>query len=149
MTDIEAKMRPEIKERWLAALRSDQYEQGTGRLGMRGTDGQEKFCCLGVLCELARQDGAIKRDELASGNPNVAAYTYSGYSSDLPTAVIRWAWGGLGRKAGTIAQLRDPMIMLQRDGDGERFGAPTRLSGLNDCHRYNFHQIADIIEAQL
>lgn len=40
-------MNQEIKQRWLAALRSGEYQQAHGRL--RNGD---SFCCLGVLCDL-------------------------------------------------------------------------------------------------
>lgn len=40
------KMNPEIKAKWVAALRSGDYEQGRGYLHRGG------FCCLGVACDL-------------------------------------------------------------------------------------------------
>ena len=45
------KMDPELKQRWLTALRSGEYEQGHEYLA-RLDRGEEKpaFCCLGVLC---------------------------------------------------------------------------------------------------
>lgn len=39
-----------LKEKWLKALRSGKYKQGT-RLLRYGDDG-DKFCCLGVLCDI-------------------------------------------------------------------------------------------------
>lgn len=44
-------MNPEIRARWVAALRSGKYEQGTGRL----YDGQ-KMCCLGMLCDVLKDE---------------------------------------------------------------------------------------------
>jgi hypothetical protein len=41
-------MTPELKAKWLAALRSDKYQQGEGALSQDGN-----FCCLGVLCDIA------------------------------------------------------------------------------------------------
>lgn len=41
-------MKKEIKEKWITALRSGEYQQGTGRL--KGLDG--KYCCLGVLANI-------------------------------------------------------------------------------------------------
>jgi hypothetical protein len=41
------KMDPKIKEKWIEALRSGKYEQGEGTLNK-----DNKFCCLGVLCEV-------------------------------------------------------------------------------------------------
>lgn len=40
-------MDAELKNKWLDALRSGRYAQGQGKL--RAAD---KFCCLGVLCDL-------------------------------------------------------------------------------------------------
>lgn len=47
-------MKPEIKERWLKALRSSKYQQGRGRLrtGSAFPHGKDAFCCLGVLCDI-------------------------------------------------------------------------------------------------
>lgn len=42
---------PELKAKWIAALRSGEYEQGIGRLYFEGA-----YCCLGVLGELAGLD---------------------------------------------------------------------------------------------
>ena len=44
-------MTPEFKAQWIAALRSGKYEQGKGRL----REG-DKFCCLGVACDLTDPD---------------------------------------------------------------------------------------------
>jgi hypothetical protein len=40
-------MNKAIKKRWLKALRSDAYRQGTDALRFGNT-----YCCLGVLCDL-------------------------------------------------------------------------------------------------
>lgn len=43
------------RERWAAALRSGNYEQATGQL--RRTSGERRgYCCLGVACDLYRED---------------------------------------------------------------------------------------------
>lgn len=46
------KMDPVVKAKWLEALRSRKYKQGTGTL-KRLVNGSEQYCCLGVLCEVA------------------------------------------------------------------------------------------------
>lgn len=51
------KMPQEIKTKWLAALRSGEYNQGTGSLREPGT---QYYCCLGVLqmvCDGKVEDG--------------------------------------------------------------------------------------------
>ena len=43
------KLNPEIKKKWLTALKSGNYKQGTGKLRRR----DNSFCCLGVLCDIS------------------------------------------------------------------------------------------------
>lgn len=45
-------MNADIKNRWVKALRSGQYEQTQGTL--RNYQG---FCCLGVLCDIMEPEG--------------------------------------------------------------------------------------------
>ena len=45
------RMNKEIKDRWLIALRSGDYIQGTGSLKI-----DDSFCCLGVLCDILQKD---------------------------------------------------------------------------------------------
>ena len=53
-------MNQEIKKQWIAALLSGDYEQGKAYLHTQNTLGKEdKFCCLGVLCDLAVKAGVI------------------------------------------------------------------------------------------
>lgn len=42
-------MNPTMKQQWITALRSGEYEQGTGFLRTINN----KYCCLGVLCDVA------------------------------------------------------------------------------------------------
>lgn len=42
----------ENAKKWVAALRSGEFEQGRFRLQIAG----EKYCCLGVACELYRRE---------------------------------------------------------------------------------------------
>ena len=42
-------MKPEIKAKWVEALRSGDFKQGKGYLNNRDDN---SFCCLGVLCEI-------------------------------------------------------------------------------------------------
>lgn len=45
-------MEPELKEKWIAALRSGEYKQGKDCLR---TDSNE-YCCLGVLADVINPD---------------------------------------------------------------------------------------------
>jgi hypothetical protein len=67
-------MNAEIKVRWVEALRSGAYEQGSLYL-KRGNE----FCCLGVLCEVAGTAGSW-RDRGDASDP--AAFVFGGESRD-------------------------------------------------------------------
>jgi hypothetical protein len=54
-------MKPELKAKWVAALRSGEYPQGKDFLQSNG-----KFCCLGVLCEVAGIHGQQLSDNGAA-----------------------------------------------------------------------------------
>lgn len=41
-------MNPDLKQKWIDALRSGKYEQGQGSL----RSSNNRFCCLGVLCDI-------------------------------------------------------------------------------------------------
>lgn len=43
-------MKKRIANKWIKALRSREYEQGFGKL-----KNGNKYCCLGVLCEIAKK----------------------------------------------------------------------------------------------
>lgn len=85
-----------------------------------------EYCCLGVLCELAVEQGIISPPEIM---PDRQA-SYVGSRADLPLEVAKWAQ----------LSLRNPKIKLGR--------ADASLAGVNDAHM-PFFQIANLIEAQL
>jgi len=67
---------PQARKLLAAALRSGEYLQGQGKL----TDG-EKFCCLGVACDLYRtHEGGPEWDEIS----------YMSNTCALPAAVQKW-----------------------------------------------------------
>lgn len=64
-------MREDIKQRWVAALRSGKYCQTRGYL--RSPFG-EKYCCLGVLTDIAEKDGIQVEWDFAVTPGNVAEW---------------------------------------------------------------------------
>jgi len=112
-----------VKSLWLEALRSGKYEQGVHTLNSHG-----KFCCLGVLCEIAIDSGVVDKQETDS------YVIYDGYAINLPSAsVIVWA--------DLPGKVPDPEVTVD--------GNLINLTTINDSGDYNFNQIADIIEEQL
>jgi hypothetical protein len=72
-----------IQQEWVNALRSGKYKQGKGNL-RRGN----KFCCLGVLCDLAAKSipSTVAIDFAFAG-----AFRYDGNKCSLPDSVQNWA----------------------------------------------------------
>jgi hypothetical protein len=92
-------LRADIKERWVEALRSGRYVQGKGKLN-KG----DKFCCLGVLCDLAERDGVVT-SHIAKGGERVYSGPEGSGSAILPQAVATWA--GLDRLIPAVDGLGD------------------------------------------
>jgi hypothetical protein len=84
-------MHQDVKAKWVAALRSGKYEQGQYALNTDGENG--KFCCLGVLCELAVEEGVVTRTQpwIDGEVINRKDYEYDHESGALPRAVREWA----------------------------------------------------------
>lgn len=70
-------LKQDIKQKWVAALRSGEYVQGRAKL----RSGDDQFCCLGVLCDVLVQDGELPEPVYASGC-NDFEYNYS--ATNLP-----------------------------------------------------------------
>ncbi len=128
-----------VKGLWLKALRSGKYDQGTGRLKSTEIDfgGQENdyFCCLGVLCEIHRQEVAGEWGDVNGfGLGYIADRNYAHIKDaaiyELPFTVQKWAALDSG----------DPFV----DTEDGRF----ELSALNDAFK-PFNKIADAIENSL
>lgn len=51
-------MNIELRDKWIAALNSDDYAQGQSALRkVDATTHEKEYCCLGVLCDLIDPDG--------------------------------------------------------------------------------------------
>ena len=146
MTVLRAPVRmdPVAKRYWLDGLRSERYPQGTSALH-RG----DRYCCLGVLCEVARDHGLnIAADREIIGDE--ARTYYDSASQYLPASVVEW-----GRLDG-----EDPAIEIDEEivdwwvEEGIYSDMPfalhqtTTLSDLND-NGVPFALIAGLIERQL
>lgn len=121
-------MDKEIKKEWIEALGSGGYEQGRNQLAERTLNGDMKYCCLGVLCEIAVKHGIIKKEVLFGSMVIYGPDDDFGTVGALPNQVVAWA-----RTPDANPYIEDMQISL---------------TGLNDSGR-SFEQIADIIERAL
>lgn len=112
----------ENRKKWIAALRSGEYEQGVEYLCSDG-----KYCCLGVLCSVYERETGEKLPK-AGSYYDVSEETLS----ELPQVQ---EWVGLRHYQGSFA-----------------LSAPTPthlLTALNDDFaEYDFNKIADLIESE-
>ena len=115
------KLDPAFKAKWVAALRSGDYDQGRGALSVAG-----KFCCLGVACAITNIP------LLVSGGRHSLLLPPEIHFSEI----VKW-WQTLPQDRYCI---RSPVVVVG--------GVWKALSELNDCGK-TFAEIADLIEAQL
>ena len=115
-------MKPEIKKLWIGRLRSGEIPQGFGVLAR-----DSHRCCLGVLCDIAVEQGILTRVEEDNG-----LFSYDDNTQILPQSVVDWS--GLDEY--------NPAITLPGVSEDEE-----TLAYAND-NGHTFEQIADIIEAK-
>lgn len=119
-------MDPELKTKWLKALRGGGYRQGVGALRRRSEDdGKLNYCCLGVLATVA---GEPWYDEYCDG---------SSYGIPIANDYV-------------MATLLPNKVL---DKVGMTKTAQRRLASMNDgdddYKKHSFRQIADWIEENL
>lgn len=95
------KMNQEVKKMWVEALRSGEYQQGKHHLNDNG-----KFCCLGVLCDLAVKDGVNLKVNPEPQNSYVI--TYDEHRCWLPHKVAGWAQFPYD-KSGGLVEMNDKL----------------------------------------
>lgn len=110
----------ENRKKWVAALRSGEFDQAIGKL--ESEDG--RFCCLGVACRLANLPREIHASYVIYGDPGDHEHNY------LPTGGAEWL--GL--------ETSNPSVLIKELNW-------QYLANLND-EGYSFAEIADLIEAQ-
>lgn len=121
-------MREKIKERWINALTSGEYQQASGCLKITSdkspiSNGTMSFCCLGVLCDLYSQEVGVEWDKKPDG-----PWQFFGHKDYLPDDVMTWA----------ELEEEDPYIESE----------DATLSELND-NVYSFDEIAELIKDEL
>ena len=109
----------ERRDRWAEALRSGEFEQNTGALRVN-----DKYCCLGVACELYRR-------ETGEGRWTTEDYFWidgEARNDLLPARVAKY-------------------FGVDRSSSFHEDGHEDQLSGLND-DGLPFDAIADVIERE-
>lgn len=126
---------------WVEALRSGEFEQGVGKL----KDGDGKYCCLGVACEVAIRNGLyLTVEDFPNSSGGAACTKFDGQADELP--LNAFLWFGLPDASPSIRPIHD---FAQHETNGGPCGACAEsLAEANDAG-IPFTVIADLIEAQL
>lgn len=77
-------MNIDLKKKWVNALRSGKYKKGTGYLHKVDKSNHHKYCCLGVLCEVA---GIPKGNKSQMSGSSVIGYKYTTDGRNLTEAL--------------------------------------------------------------
>lgn len=121
-------MNQDVKARWLHKLETEDIPQLTGYLG----NAQGARCCLGVLCDIAVEDGIIDAPRVTHLRPGSETYIYGlDQLATLPHEVMEWA--GLDSTNGGYS-----------NNDPAKYGYDRALSDDNDSGM-PFSEIAKII----
>jgi hypothetical protein len=128
-------MKPEIKQIWIDALLSGEYEQGRGLL-CHISDGNTYWCCLGVLTDLAVKSGVEidKSLDSDSKNSNQEVFYFNGQHEKLPQAVMDWAG------------ISTPLADFSFEDEEEGSVISLNLAEQND-NGYSFRDLVDEIES--
>lgn len=121
------KMYQNIKTDWVALLRHGGLKQSKGKL-YRTKVGS--FCCLGVLCEMAKAEGIVKEENgrYYEAGTEISLSWQNSSANYLPECVVRWA--GLPHHNPTPHGCDDTLAKMNDEGS-------------------TFKQTADIIEKGL
>jgi len=115
------------KRKWLEALRNGKYKQGKEALRIK-----DKYCCLGVLCEIAKNSKYVNWYIGPDGNYIVSHPDTREEDAIKPKEYlgkdVRTMFGITSRQEGTLANFND---------------------GFRTQRRRSFNKIADWIETNL
>jgi hypothetical protein len=121
-----------IIEKWIAALRSGNYVQGTGALNCN-----DNFCCLGVLCEVAK---------LPKERGATFLYSYRGYENDVDGGMIGSVPYDLARHLGMAMDGKFLNLITMDEQFWYSLTQCNDGSPLSGESNLNFSQIAELIE---
>lgn len=139
-------MNPEIKEKWLTALRSGKYSRGENYL-KQVVNETAKHCCLGVLCEIYMQETSKGQWSGKEGRgqvfiANISDDSYDSSFTVLPFKVREWA-GISDGNASFEADETDKKRLKEMSA----IGAANALSGVNDKSKAaDFSEVIPFIE---
>jgi len=136
----------ELIKEWVKALRSGEYTQGKRAL----RDTENKFCCLGVLCDITKEklnlEWGLWADEIADELVEGEVYHIGKEKCGgvLPFEVSQYLGAELDHR---VVIKTDNSKIPEEVNNSLRFNY-TYLTDLNDDYGLTFNEIADILEEE-
>jgi hypothetical protein len=130
-------MNTEVKQKWIDALRSGKYEQGSEKL--RSVTG---YCCLGVLCDLYSKEQGAEWEFRGITETNLQPKDYwyfEGESEFLPDSVREWAGFNVNNPS--------VRVDVTDNDDEDDWFYNDEIANLNDSG-YTFNELSKLIEQQ-
>jgi len=127
-------MNKELVRQWVEALRSGKYKQG--RLSLR--DINDKFCCLGVLCDIAK--GNLNLDWRLGTSEDIC-YEIEDTTTVVPESILEFLGVNIHKAFINAGDLRYDLGIPSNE-------SKMSLIDLNDYYKVSFNEIADIIEEE-
>ena len=130
-------MNTEVKQKWIDALRSGKYEQGSEKL--RSVQG---YCCLGVLCDLYSKEQGAEWEFRGITETNLQSQDYwyfEDQSEFLPESVRDWAGLPVGNPS--------VRVDVTDNDDEDDWFYNEEIANLNDSG-YTFNELSKLIEQQ-
>ncbi len=129
-----------ILNRWVPALRSDEYQQGHGMLKSI-VDGNVTHCCLGVVCEELVKDGVLPAWVTRQSGHGGGSQMIQGSYMYLPPEAITFLGLGSGDPDVEFSELFGDTI-----GEGGDAVDTLSLTEANDDQGISFAGIANALE---
>jgi hypothetical protein len=136
-TTLKTKMNTEVKQKWIDALRSGKYDQGSEKL--RSVTG---YCCLGVLCDLYAKEHNQEWEFRGITETNLQPQDYwyfEDQSEFLPDSVRDWAGLPFGNP--------NVRVDVTDNDDEDDWFYNDEIANLNDSG-YTFNELSKLIEQQ-
>jgi hypothetical protein len=110
-------MKSAIKKKWIKALLSRKYKQGQGAL----CNG-DRFCCLGVLCDLHAKETKTKWETVTVlGCTGIKYFKYFDYTDFPPPKVYKWAGLPVNRRDQPDASCETIQTLVVANDGGKKF----------------------------
>lgn len=125
-------MKFDVKQKWVEALRSGEYQQGKDALRSEDKFGKDQYCCLGVLCEV------VGGGEWEDFDGHAQRYNY-GHTKGVELLPQQLAED--------VGLDREPTVRVETEDGSHDWVELTSLNdGLDGYEARSFEEIADLIE---